>query len=296
VDNTSAPGFTVHVWDSASTGVRPPLLLDGYICHLRDRWYELVDARAQVTAFGGGRFAAAFHVGPDILSTYDAETNQAVYWVADGATIPYFERGSPLQMILSWWTSRHGGQYVHAAAVGTPTGGALVTGRGGMGKSSTALACLGSRLRFLGDDYCLVRTDPAPSVHSLYSTSKLRGKDDLQRFPRLAGLVDDPSPPADEKLMLYLHEHVPDQLIGGFPLRAVLVPRVTGRPETTVARTSPAAALRALAPSTMAQLPGAGQTALRLMGRVVAAVPCYELALGTAVEGIPAAIASVLEG
>ena len=82
----------------------------------------------------------------------------------------------------------------------------------------------------------------------------------------------------------------------GFPLRAILVPRRTGRQETTVSEASSAAALQALAPSTIFQLPGAGDEAFRLLSEVCRQLPCYFLNLGTDRAAIADAIAGVTAG
>ena len=66
-----------------------------------------------------------------------------------------------------------GRQLVHAAAVGTDEGALLITGRGGVGKSTTALACLEAGMQFLGDDYVVVGLDPEPQVYRLYGSAKL---------------------------------------------------------------------------------------------------------------------------
>ena len=63
----------------------------------------------------------------------------------------------------------------------------LLAGKGGSGKSTTALVCLHSSLVYAGDDYCLLATDDGPYVFSLYSTGKLN-PDDVYRFSDLAPL------------------------------------------------------------------------------------------------------------
>ena len=73
-----------------------------------------------------------------------------------------------------------------------------------------------------------------------------------------------------------------------------MVPRVTGKTETTVRPMSPGAALAALAATTLFQLPGSGSAALQAMASVVRRVPRYELLLGTDVAQIPPVLLNVL--
>ena len=86
----------------------------------------------------------------------------------------------------------------------------------------------------------------------------------------------------------------PLQLVQQFPLRAVLVPRISGLPKTTARRVSPIAALAALAPSTIFQLPGTASSDLAAMAQLVRQVPTYALDLGTDLDAVPVAIADLL--
>lgn len=291
---TATPDLTVCLWDSISTATPLPLLIDSMVELIQCHWTDYLGPRKEIKAYDGERIRASFHIGPNILSMLDRQQNLACYWIADPENIPYWEKGSPLQTILNWWTTDHHRQYVHAGAVGTPSGGVLLAGKGGSGKSSTALACIGSPLVYASDDYCLVSTDPTPYVYSLYNTAKLKGEADLKRFPCLAPLVNNRDRLETEKAMLFLYEHHPARVVSGFPIKAVLIPQVTGQPDTGVRPTTAGAALRALAPSTIFQLAGSGQAAFQTMSSLVKQVPCYRLELGTEVAQIPEVILNLL--
>ena len=293
-DRVAKPALTVSLWDTVSTQTGMPLLVSSLIQLLRLRWWELLDSRREIKGFNDHRIRSAFHLGPDILSLLDIQQNQALYWVMDASQIPYYERGSPLQTILNWWAANHGCQYVHAGAVGTEAGGVLLAGKGGCGKSTAALACIGSRLKYASDDYSLVAINPTPRAYSLYSTAKLKGIEDIRRFPLLAPMIDNMDRLDEEKAMIFLHEHHPEKIVSEFPLRAILLPQFTGKPETKLHPAKPVAALRALAPSTILQLAGAGQEAFRLMSALVQRVPCYIFETGTEISRIPEVILSLL--
>jgi hypothetical protein len=83
--------------------------------------------------------------------------------------------------------------------------------------------------------------------------------------------------------------------IDGFPIRAVLVPRVAGVHDTRIVPASANAALAALAPSTIFQLHPPQRDALARMATLVRQVPCYSIELGTDLPQIPRAIAELLE-
>jgi hypothetical protein len=288
--------LTIHLFDSVSTNTPLPLMLSSLVDLLRLRWFERLGIRKEINDFHSELIRTIFHLGPDILSTYNTETRSAVYWINGVEDIPYYEEGYPLTPILSWWLEQKGFQLIHAASVGTEKGGAIICGKGGSGKSSTALSCINSRLKFLGDDYCIVDTsDPEnPRIWSLYSTSKLKGPDDIARFPRFRNLISNLDKLDDEKALLFLNDHLPECLLESFPLKTIFVPRITGLPDTSISAISSIAALRALAPSTMFQLPGDGPASFKRMSNLVKIAECRHLDLGTSIEGIPDSIADFL--
>ena len=168
----------------------------------------------------------------------------------------------------------------------------LLPGKGGSGKSNTSLACLASELSFAGDDFCLVSNGP-PGVFSLYSSAKTR-PEDQRRLPFLSPWASDVPRAPGEKILYFLHEHATERPTHGFPLRAILVPRVTGRRDTRVGPGSPALALAALAPSTRTLMPNRAGPTFHNLADIVRRVPCYVLELGTDASQIPAAIAGLL--
>ncbi len=288
------PALTIHLWDRVSGAPHHPLLLTGLMQALSWRWHDHLDSRGEVAGYNSPRMRAAFHPGPNILSLLDLQQQRAIYWANDASEVPWHEMGSPLRNILSWWAASEGYQFVHAAAVGRDSGAVLIVGKGGSGKSTTALACLAAGLRYVGDDYTLVGSHEGPMVYGLYNTAKLTGPPDLARFPDLADSISNPERLATEKAMIFLGRHHPDRLAAALPLRAILVPRITHQPGTSVHAITAGAALAALAPSTLLQLPGSDTGALQAMAALVRRVPCYELRLGNEIARIPAVISNLL--
>jgi hypothetical protein len=292
---TEQPSLTIYLWDNVSTETRLPGLLPAFMRVFHWYWYEYLDPRQNVKPLCSDRFQMHFKVGPNIFSALDRKRNIGLYWIADAEGLPYWERGSPLQTLLNWWTSSQNRQYVHAAAVGTSNGGVLLTAKGGSGKSTSALACVNSDLSYASDDYCLVATDPIPYVYSLYNTAKLKGAKDLERFPELAPLVSNGDRLDEEKALIFLKEHFPNKIVTGFPLKAILVPKITGELDTRISKATPILALKSLAPSTLFQLSGTGQSALEMMSSLVKQIPCYTLELGTDITQIPQVILEFLD-
>jgi hypothetical protein len=287
------PDLIVYVCDSASTGVPPapsPWPLTDF------------DARKRVgAALERPRFRASYSVACELLCLMDSERRIAVAWAQDAAALPEWECAAPLRPIWTWWGGLVGMRMVHGAAVGYPDGGVLITARGGSGKSTTALTCLQSELRYAADDYCGISMGDgaAPMVHSLFNTGKVRSEN-VHRVEHLSGEDFRLSQEAadvqttETKRIFHLYPGWSDKLITQFPLRAVLVPRIHGGADTTVESISPALALRALAPSTLFQLGADGAVDLRALGEIVRSAPCFVLHLGSELERIPHALSALL--
>jgi hypothetical protein len=240
------------------------------------------------------RVDGLFHRDGASLSMIDRASRVAVLWTASPDRVPAYERAAPLRAILDWWGRDHGWHVVHAGAVGTEEGGVLLVGKGGSGKSTAVLACLGAGLSYAGDDGVAVGEGPVPLVHSLYCTAKLEPGHLRRVLPHLAPLLEGSEESYQGKRMFFLDRHWSGELLPGFPLRAVLLPRVTGAERSTTRLVSSATGLLALAPSTLFQLPGAKQDRLRHMADVLRRVPVHVLELGSDLATVAPAIRAVL--
>lgn len=278
------PDLEVDIWDSASARQET----------LRARWGpEAYLEHGAVDGYFDDEVQMVFSHGSKAITAMFPRQARAIYWLPSSDRFPDVERGSPLRTLLHLWLSSYGDQLVHAAALGHPEGCVLVAGRGGSGKSSTALACLGSGIGHLGDDYCVLEPGDPAVMHILYSSVKARA-DTVARLGIDPTLVANPDRPEDEKAIVFLAEHEPQRLVRSAPIRAVAFPAVTGLPETTIHPGSAARALRELVPSTIFQLPGHAQPAIRVLGELVRSVPAYELRVGTDPTGVPRALEEML--
>jgi hypothetical protein len=182
---------------------------------------------------------------------------------------------------------------MHAAAVGTEHGGVLITGAGGVGKSTTALACLAAGMRYVGDDYLIVAVDPEPRAISLYATAKLN-PDQFERFPVFRDKLVNASSFVREKAVMQLFPAYDAQIARSLPLRAVLMPEITGRPKTEFGPVDVSRLRHAASFTTITQLPHAGHESQLFIDRLVAALPSLTLRLGNDFSAIPAAISDWL--
>lgn len=212
------------------------------------------------------------------LVVYDRDRRRA--WMRFGPvdSVASWEFAAPFRTLLHWWASGHSMQLVHAAGVGDADGGVLLVGRGGSGKSTTALACLLGGLGYVGDDYCLVEGGAIPRVHGLYLSAKGHRRT-AELLPELRRPMSSARLTEEGKSVLFADEIVPTSVRTGFPLVGIVVPRISGSESTRVQPIPAAESLRALAPSTLLQLPGNRPSGLARLAGIVRSVPSWRLEL-----------------
>lgn len=281
----SEPVVTLQLWDGKTSGVAfppPPCPRD----HFTDR--------GDLWGFTSERYRAAFHWIEYSVNVMDLERGLGIFWVRDTADMPYWTKASPLRTLLHWSLERDGAQLMHAAAVGTGDGAVLITGKGGMGKSTTALTGLVDGMSYAADDYLAVRLSPRPTVCSLYSTAKLNAED-VVRFPSLRPHVSNlESMNGEEKAVMRLYPEFEDQIMRSMPLRAILTPRVVPLPDTVVVPTDAVSLSRAAAFTTLSQLPYAGQRTQHFIEQMVALLPGFEIRLGSQPKRVASALRDLL--
>jgi hypothetical protein len=282
---------TVCVFDTASTGVPVPPFT------WRPRH---LGPRGEVEGYCDERFRTVYHGdvfaddgGFDALSMYDDEARTAVFWVSRRDRIHWWERSEPLRPSFHWTLGGSRKFLAHAAVVGNGDGAVMLAAKGGSGKTTTALGCLEAGMEFLGDNYVLVSLDEQPVAHSMYRNAKVRPAS-LEHVPAVAARVDSLDIPEGEKLIVDVAASYPGQMAASLPLRALVVPRLTGRAETEIVPATPVDTLLALAPTTISQIPGNGSV-LAKMAELTRVLPSYRLELGANPADGPRVLRDLLE-
>jgi len=291
---TGKPGLTISAWNNGVVPVGP--FLESTLARLYENWSILCGPRGEVLEFNCDEIAVIYHPGPDVLSVLDRANGRAFYLLRDDSPLPFWELSSPFRHILHPWFATRGLQYTHAGAVGTAKGGVLLAGKGGSGKSTTSLLCASAGMLYVADDYCLTRASDG-NVFSLYGTAKLKGTGDLERLPEMAGRSfneDSFEHGGIGKGTFNLSEFWPERMASGFPVRAILLPTVISKVESSLEPCSPADALLALAPSTLAQLPFSDASDSLRLAALADKVPAYRLFLGSDLAQIPAQIEALI--
>jgi hypothetical protein len=271
---------TIYAWDDSDEPGRfpaPPWGSEFVYTH-----------RGDVQGHHSDRLELAFNLGSRLLSMWDRERKIGIYWTPEVNTLPGYEWAAPMRTLLHWIGLEHGLQLAHAAVVGKDGRGILLTGRGGSGKSTTALACWNAGWDFVSDDYCWVASDSV-TAYPVYHTAKL--------IPGQS--IDLPQWDPDERLsqekdVFVLPEHSGGRLVASLPLEALLLPCPADVAETRLRPASRRDALAGLSLTTMAQLAGAGSKTMDHLRRVVESMEAFHLDLCHPVSAVPDVLKKVL--
>ena len=122
--SSGEPELTVHLWDStAADGTEPPLPHAAHDEPPGAFWYYSDDhlrVGYQHGTSGDARVIGVYpHPPTPALTALDTRTNDAWYWVADAARIPYWEQATPMVYLFDWWLRDRGVQLLHAGSVGS---------------------------------------------------------------------------------------------------------------------------------------------------------------------------------
>jgi hypothetical protein len=278
------PVLAIHVLDGAACGLPRPRLAwkpaDFGPKQLVPGWSDRVHTTYLLRSEGGVAIA-------------DWSERLAVVWLPSAGHVPWYERAAPFRWLLDNLAARLEMTTLHAAVVGQAGAGVLFAGRGGTGKSTLALACLGHGFDYVGDDYCLLSFGAEPRAHALYSTAKWK-KDAVVVPDWLAQAVPDALDSSEQKNILRLDLTRPDQLAEQLTVKAIIVPAPTDSGEPMVESIPQSLAPRHLATSTLLQCQVDQAGPVELMGRLVRAVPAFRLSMPRDPGRSVTAIASLL--
>ncbi|HQL01653.1 MAG TPA: hypothetical protein PK090_12820 [Smithellaceae bacterium] len=223
--------------------------------------------------------AEAFHMqyNPDstVYSLIDLASKRAIYYADDFGKVPYYERSAPLKFILHWWCEHQGWCLVHAGAVGLAEAGVLLVGRGGSGKSTTAVCAALNGLLYAGDDYVVLRHSPGPSALSLYVSGKLN-EDMLSGLPGLLPHVANGERSPGDKALVFFGEAFQSVWTGEIPLRAIVATKISDG-IARLQKSSATLVFAEMAASTIFQMPGSGGQTLAAVKKLFSELPVYTL-------------------
>ncbi len=264
------PDLTIYLWDSATTNTKmvdSPWQINDYNIH------------GKVNSYNSDRFQTGVSMVSGALSMIDLKNNIAAWWTYDADNILLNERAEPIMSILNWWFSSKGLHFMHAGAVGNMDGGALLLGLKGSGKSTISIASINSSLMYAGDDYCLISENDSPIVYSLYNTGKLNPKS-IKLIKNSNISKNHAIRYNDEKSIFFLNQLFPDKIINSFPAKAVILPFVNGKGQSSLDSISSFEAIKVIGPNTLFQFSGSQQNSFNAVVNLVKQIPCYRLSIG----------------
>jgi hypothetical protein len=233
---------------------------------------------------------------PQVLTWFDRSDQHVIGCISSHDQLSLYDRGKPLHLPLLLWHTDQKAEVIHAALVAKNGGGVLLAGKGGVGKSTAALACFEAGFDYVGDDYIGLQAceDGTFVGHSVYSATWLMA-DHLMRFPGSVPHAIYPADPSQEKTLIVLSQLFQRRLLSHTPIRALMLPRITAASSAHIRPARRAEALFALAPSSILLRPGSGAGTLAKLGRLAEQVPCFWLELGQDLREIPRRIDEVID-
>jgi hypothetical protein len=235
---------------------------------------EYFAGRGEILGLDSPKLRIGYFDWIKLLNAYFPDRARAFYCLAHEDGFPLQQLGSPALNIFSWWLGTLGCQLVHAAAVATPSGGVLIAGHGGAGKSTLAFSTLGTPLSYLSDDYCVLTPEPV-QVRALYGAGKLT-EASVELLQHLRPHAVGGKERGAEKSLFFLNEQFPDEQILQAPLRAVVLSHLD--PAKTCLEPIPwREVLGIMADSTMRQLAGSNHRDFLRMLRLIQNLPTYRL-------------------
>jgi hypothetical protein len=277
VEAGADPELTILCWDRESTGVPAP----------RSPW-GLGDFRRKNGRVRGEvdeQVLVAYQQFVGLLHVYDRDRREGSMFTPSPADVPAWVDRAPFRHVFSWWTSDNGMALLHAAGVASDAGAALLAGASGAGKSTTAMSCLSHGMRFISDDACVVTCGDRNVVHPLYGRLKLES----DAVARLGIDVADETLQGTGQALV-----VPEVDRSGPDLRAILLLTVGPAQDTTWKRVGRPEALRRLMSTSMSEGGWVTRGGVSSLTRLVKAVPCYDVTLGSEVSGVVDAVATLI--
>lgn len=277
----SKADFAICVVSENDTHITPPNAFWGKEAIAADGLFSSDDER----------YTAHYQQEYGIFQIADCVDKKAFYWMQHEVKLPEWERSFSYRNILHYFTENTSYCMLHAAGLGTKYGGVILPGKGGSGKSNTSLACIGSNILYLGDDFLLVDTDTL-TAFSLYNIAKIEHHR-LEYFNTIKDNIKPEKVLSNGKVPFFLHPIFKQFLIPNFSITAILLPQFSGLENTTVSPSTAAESLKAMAPSTLGLLK-ASQKTFKKMVQIAQHLPSFILHTGTDLQQIPIVIEKVL--
>ena len=216
-----------------------------------------------------------------LVSVYDHNSGAITSISCGAAYLENDQIAKPLLRFLLGILLQKGIYLAHAALVGLNGRGLLVTGKGGMGKSTISSTALRNGYSFCSDDFvALQRVGDEIVGHSLYSTLMLH-PDQLPEHPHFEGHIRPASSENIPKSVVILGSGFRKQTVARLLVDGIAIPQITDAPHSELRTISRAAALRALTPTSVFSSPWREVERARFLMDLAANLPCFTYQSGS---------------
>lgn len=239
------------------------------------------DMKGSLPKFETSRRLSSDEVEFEYLPELDAiacrgSDNRALLVLGDDS--PTLARPEGMRILIDWLLDGRGLVALHGATVGWGERTALISNRGGSGKSSTTAACVVAGAKTCGDDFLLGDRDF--EVHSVSRTVKLAESSPAKALyanvtPGAQASFE--SAPGEFKELYLLDQLVPGSMLASAKPDVIWIPRVSDG--WRLGPISEFDVLQAVAPNSVAMnRDRAG--ALSYVRQMIAGLPCFSLEVG----------------
>jgi hypothetical protein len=269
VSSDTSPAWTLNCWDDSTTGSRMTMPTGEMLAHRQRYCLGIVS---------NSRYRAFYQEWLETLSSVD-RAGEAYTCYLNASALPMYEKAAPMREILNVMLNFQGKQIVHAASVGYATGTLLLAGPARSGKSTLAVQCLLQGMGYQSDDLCVLSCEECPRSWNLYNVAKLRD-DALARvstgFP-LSTFTEG----EETKHYFHVNRVYPERIVPVAPVKALLIPEITGEVSSELIPVKRLEAMRALIPWSVSEVPASDAMGERIMLKAISHFPAYKLRLGT---------------
>lgn len=273
VDADAEPDAVIYAVDSETAGFAPPpeawpFETDSENGHLRIHWTEQAGP-----AMSSDESRGIWHL-------HDRAKGVGLYWIRSARDLPFWEAASPLRHHIHWISMEKAQGMLHAAVVSAGSGGAMLVGRGGSGKSTMTAAALRRGWRVTGDDFVLVTLDPAPESYPLYDMIKLSGMAE-SLFDEFSTEALNPDRLPDEKMLARISGGETGGFADRLPITAAFALRLTGAERSAIQKTSSFEIVSAVAASSSVILRTGFRETFAFTSALARKIPCYRFDVGS---------------
>jgi len=213
-----------------------------------------------------------------IWNLADLRQRQGLSWIGAPERLPSWEFAAPFRHHVHWIALDRDGGMVHAAALGDGRGAFLLSGPGGAGKSTMAVAALATGHSVLAEDLSLCEeTADSLRVHPLYRTFKVTSEA-RRAFPFIEDFATRHRRLDGEKTLVY--GDATADATADVEIRALYSLSGQFANTTQIETCSRGMAFRLLAPSTVFLMRTAVQETSARLRRLVERLPVFHVTLG----------------